>query len=91
MPRSPNFDRPASLHLKLPETVRAKLDLHLFSDVEGRVPQGKYQEFFIERIGEYFDGRRLDLAPFGFPNGFYVTGQKDMIDLLERRLRDDNV
>lgn len=42
----------------LPESIRAKLDLLLFSEVEGRVPHGSYQRFIIERIKEFFDRGR---------------------------------
>ena len=85
--RKPNLDRPTGLLLKLPESWRARLDLHLFSELEGRVPKGKYVEFFIERLRDFFDSRTLDLAPFGFQPGYYVRGPKDMIDALERRLK----
>lgn len=46
--------RPQSLHLHLPEDVMAKLYIHLFSEVEGRVPMGAYQRFLSARIREYF-------------------------------------
>jgi hypothetical protein len=42
------------MNLHLPEDIRAKLDVYLFSAVEGRVPKGAYQAFFIERINEFF-------------------------------------
>lgn len=58
MPRKPDIDRPTDLHLMLPESIRAKLDLLLFSEVEGRVPHGSYQRFIIERIKEFFDRGR---------------------------------
>ena len=87
MSRRPNLDRPTRLELKLPETLRARLDLFLFSMLEGRVPKGKYQEFFAARTREFFESRELDLAPFGFPLGYKVSGQKDMIDALERKLK----
>lgn len=86
MPRKPNIDQSTRLELKLPESLRNRLDLFLFSDLEGRVPKGKYQEFFSERVREYFDFARLDLSPFGFPEGYFVAGPKDMIAELQRRL-----
>lgn len=43
------------LNLALPEDLRARLDLHLYSEVEGRVPQGAYQEFFSRLIREELD------------------------------------
>ncbi len=55
MSRRKNIIPVTQLCLKLPEDLRAKLDLYLFSDLEGRVPQGKYQEFFIARIKEFFE------------------------------------
>jgi hypothetical protein len=39
----------------LPEDVRAKLDILLWSAVEKRVPLGAYQAFFLERIRDYFE------------------------------------
>ena len=88
MPRPPNVIRPSLLHLALPEDIRAKLDLFLWSDLEGRVPKGAYQRFFMERIQEYFGWTRLDLTPFGYPQGFFVAGPREMIEhikpLLER-------
>lgn len=43
------------LEIRIPEDLRAKLELHLWSDLEGRVPLGGYSKFFIERLKEYFD------------------------------------
>jgi hypothetical protein len=39
----------------IPEDQLAKLDLYLFSPVEGRVPFAAYQAFFCERMKEFFD------------------------------------
>ena len=85
--RKPNIERPVPLLLKLPESRRAKVDLYLFSELEGRVPKGKYLQFFVERIDEFFDSKALDLAPFGFAPGYFVRGPKDMIEALERKLK----
>lgn len=90
MPRRPALDRQTLLNLALPESVRARLDLFLFSPLEGRVPLGSYRTFFLERIQEFFDSRQLDLAPFGFPAGFYVRGPRTVIDQLEERLKNGN-
>lgn len=87
MPRKPDLDRPTQLELSIPESWRTRLDLLLFSEVEGRVPLGRYREFFLERLRDYFDSRRLELAPFGFPEGAVVSGPKEVIDLLERKLK----
>lgn len=53
--RPPNIMRPVQLTTTLPEDLRAKLDLHLYSTVEGRVPHGAYSRFLAERIREFFD------------------------------------
>ena len=87
MPRRPDVDRPTQLETSIPTSLRSRLDLHLYSEVEGRIPLGAYKEFFSERIREYFESRRLELSPYGFPEGFYVYGPKDMIASLEHRLK----
>lgn len=52
--------RPAStiprvrMTLWLTLDLRAQLDLELVSALEGRVPHGKYTEFFEARLREYF-------------------------------------
>ena len=86
MPNRPKLDRPVLLHLSLPETVRARLDLFLYSPMETRVPKGAYQGFFLERLREFFDWRRLSLEEKGFPPGSFVAGDKATIDEIERRL-----
>lgn len=58
MPNNYRIDRPTSLHISLPVSLRARLDLHLYSGLEGRIPKGAYQTFISERIREYF--ARLD-------------------------------
>jgi hypothetical protein len=88
--RRPKLERPTQLCLKLPESVRAQLDLLLYSELEGRVPLGAYQEFFVERIREFLSWRRLPLERFGFPAGFFVAGPREMIEELERRLLNGN-
>ena len=63
MTRQPNVIRPIKLTTTLPEDVRAKLDLHLYSEAEGRVPKGAIQAFLIERIREYFAGKEGTTIP----------------------------
>lgn len=53
--RPPNVMRPVQLTTNIPEDLRAKLDLHLFSQLEGRVPHGAYSRFLAERIREFFE------------------------------------
>ncbi len=46
------------LGVYIPQDLKARIDLHLFSDVEGRVPSGAYSKFAEERFREFF--RQLD-------------------------------
>jgi hypothetical protein len=87
MPRKPDIDEGTRLELHLPLSVRTRLDLILFSDLEGKVPRGRYQEFFVTRINEFFESKRLDLAPYGFPAGYEVFGPKEVIEALEAQLK----
>ena len=90
MPRKPEIDRPTHLHLSLPTTLRARLDVHLFSELEKRVPKGAYQGFFIERTREFFEHRQLDLAPFivnAEPGAFVIQGSPAALEALVRRLK----
>ena len=86
MSRRPNVIRPSLLHVSLPEDIRAKIDLLLWSELEGRVPKGAYQRFFVERIQEFFGWSRIDLTPFGYPQGFFVAGPKEMLDQVKLTL-----
>lgn len=89
MPRSPNVIPSIKLHTSLPEDLHAKLTLHLFSDLEGRVPACAYQEFFCERIREYFEHKHLDLAPYipGMGAGnCVVSGAPVSIEMLKHIL-----
>lgn len=54
MPRPSHILRPIRLHTYLPEDLRARLDLYLFSEVEGRVPTGAYTKFLSARVAEFF-------------------------------------
>lgn len=54
MARRPNIVRSQSLHITLPEDIYARLQLHLYSDLQRRVPVGAYQKFITERVQEFF-------------------------------------
>lgn len=87
MPRPFKIDRPVQVCLQLPTSVVARMDMHLWSSLEGRVPYGKRNEFLGRLIAEFFEERRLELEAFGLPAGFFITGPKEMVDALERRLK----
>lgn len=89
MPKPRNIIPPTKLTFSLPQDLRARLDLYLFSEVENRVPHGAYQDFLGELIREALDGETLDLAPFvtGLPPGTaLVKGAGRTIDTLRRIL-----
>lgn len=86
MPRRPPIDPPTRLEIALPESERTWLDLHLWSDVEGRVPFGAHRQWFLDRLHEYRSWKSLDLAPYGFPPGMYVKGPEEVIRRLAHQL-----
>lgn len=90
MPRQPNLIRPALLHVSLPETELARLQLHLYSEVEQRVPKSAYQVWILERIREFFGWKQLDLAPWADspPGAFIVRGEPEAIRALEKTLNE---
>lgn len=89
MSRRPNTIPSILLNVALPQPTHARLVLHLYSDLEGRVPQGAYQRFFVERIDEFFRHRQLDLAPWAGtdPGTFVVSGSPESLAVLEKTLK----
>lgn len=63
MPARRSLIRPVPLMLKLPEDLRARLDLHLWSDLEGRVPKGSYQRLFVKLLTQYFQEQSNAVNP----------------------------
>lgn len=86
MPRKAEVDRPIRIETTLPTSEYSRLMLHLHSDLEGKVPKGAFQTWLRERIAEFFNSKRLDLAPYGMPQGFVVFGSKDVIETLQKFL-----
>jgi len=67
--------RPERLTTTIPENYRARLDLYLYSESEGRIPKGAYQRWIVERIREFFETHNYDLANL-IPNtqhGVYIV------------------
>jgi len=54
MPRPKRTDRPVSKHLHFPESLAGKVELLLFSELEGKVPHGAWQAFISRLIEEHF-------------------------------------
>lgn len=86
--RKPNVEPTSSINLHLPETLRARLDLILFSELEGRVPKGSYLRFFSSRLVEFFEFRTLDLAPYlsALPGTHVVSARPATLDALRAAL-----
>jgi hypothetical protein len=57
------------LGLYLPVDMKARIDLHLFSEVEGRVPSGAYSKFFEGLVREFFQSldRGLKQRKYEYP------------------------
>ncbi len=89
MPRPPDILRPIRLTTTFPEDIRAKLDLLLWSDAEGRVPKGAYQKFLLGLIDDHLKSETLDLAELSGiipPRTYYVRGKPGSIIQLKTLL-----
>ena len=86
--RKPSPERSQATNLHLPESVRARLDLLLYSEFEGRIPKGAYQRFFLARLADFFEGETLDLAPYtgAPPDTLIVRGLPHAITTLKQLL-----
>ena len=67
MPRPRNTIRPVEIRLSLPETVRAQMDVELFSELEGRVPYGARTQFVQQLVQDYFRRKAEAAAVAGVP------------------------
>lgn len=86
--RQPNIIRSIKLTTALPEDLKTKLDLFLYSELEGRIPKGAHQRFFVERIQDFFNTQSLDLSPYcRLPTSASVRGSSASISLLTELLR----
>lgn len=84
MPKPKNIIPSARINLAIPIDVYTMLTTFLFSEAEGRVPQGAYANFFSARIREFFGSRQLDLSPLvgTQPGAFFVSGTPESIEQL---------
>lgn len=58
MPRPRKTDRPVEKNISLPTSTVARVELELFSELEGKVPFGAWQKFLVGLIEQHF--ARLD-------------------------------
>lgn len=88
MPRPRNAIPSRNLHLMLAEEDAGRLELHLYSEAEQRIPHAARQKFFTQRLKEFFTWQRLDLALYipSLPPGSIVQGPTPLIEALQRRL-----
>jgi hypothetical protein len=87
--RTPRIIPSVKLNTALPLDALTKLNAHLYSELEGKVPFGSHQRFFVERINAFFADKHLDLAPYvtGAESGsLVVSGSPEVIAILERLL-----
>lgn len=89
MPRPKNLVKTVFLNVGLPEDIHTQMTLHLWSDMEQRVPHGAFQAFLSSLIREYFKTKSLDLAPYaGCDSGvFLVRGEPATLSVLEKTLK----
>lgn len=58
MPRPRKTDRPVEKRIALPESLVARVELELYSELEGKVPFAAWQKFVSSLIEEHF--RKVD-------------------------------
>lgn len=54
MPKPKRVDRPVPKHIHFSQSLVDRVDLHLYSELEGRVPFGAWQKFITELVEGYF-------------------------------------
>lgn len=52
--------RAVQMNVSLPEDLAAKVKLHLFSEIEGKIPHGRQQEFFSKLVRHFFEVKNGD-------------------------------
>lgn len=57
MPRPRKTDRPVEKNISLPTSTVARVELELFSELEGKVPFGAWQKFLVGLIDQHFARR----------------------------------
>lgn len=89
MPRPRNVTPSIVLHVSLPGDIGARLNLHLYSEAEQRIPFAAYQRFLVDRVREFFGRQILPLSPYfagSVPPDSYVYGSPEVIEMLRKAL-----
>lgn len=55
MPRPKKTDRPIEKSVNLPESIVAQVEIHLFSELEGKVPFGAWSELMKGLLKEWLE------------------------------------
>jgi len=88
MPARRNAIPTEMLSVWLPQDIHARAALHLYSDVEGRIPKGAWQGLISRLLRDFFEGATLDLAPYAgtAPGTVVLRGTRSSIEMLRNLL-----
>lgn len=90
--RPPLVNPTRALNVHLDEQQAARMDLFLFSELEGRVPKGSYQRFFNDLLRRFFDHQELDLGPFigALPGEHVIRGTPETLAKLSQYFKEQS-
>jgi hypothetical protein len=57
MPKPPRADRPVEKTLSLPQSLVTKVDLILWSELEGKVPHGAWRDYVVGLVEKDLEHR----------------------------------
>jgi len=60
MPRHSKLDRSVHVHLYIPSSIWSKVQLELYSDIEGRVPYGETTTVVTELLKDWLKTRGIE-------------------------------
>jgi hypothetical protein len=55
MPRPASINPKTPIHTWLPADLKARIDLYLYSEAEGRIPHAAHSNFFTQLALEFFE------------------------------------
>lgn len=61
MPRPRKVDRPTRCETVVPQSIHAKVQLELWSEVEGKVPFGAWSELVTKLLTEWLEERGVQV------------------------------
>jgi len=86
MPRGKKaqLDRPLKTTVHLRESIKSRVELALYSELEGRIPYGAVSDLINSLLNMWLNAKQLDLAPYGVDG--MVTGPQHTIEALQNAL-----